>query len=550
MGDGGEQVNDSASAASLGGETLVVAVTDARRTMAYLLAPESDDYLAVMSVLESSITDLSPAEVTARLRDAGMPLEQNVVETRLEKLHSWGAASPRSDTSQVHRYTDLLARNWRYSATPVGRQVHRFYLQHLAGTPTMREIPLASLASVVAALEALADLVTDPSGPLDAEAAARSVNLLFTSHDDLDAALVGAEDNLANLADRFDLDSDRTGHLKSLLVDYATHVATELELGSARAFTALRTLRPAVHDLVAAAVASSDAAALIQAGTLTASRGGRVDDWEDLTAWFDSMTGRAARFSLRLVRALPGMHANIRRLHTSTGTATTRARALLLASAAADPVLGTQIWQAAVGDHSWRKLSGEVEDEETVRPGTSWRDAPGVTVPALLRATGRTGARGRAAAARDDTAARAVVAARRAERERRHWEALAEVLAAAPGQRLSDHAARVALAAVNAAARGTVARRRPTLPEGFSGRRGHRDGLACTLLYVGPGITGLVVAPMWRALLPGRIALFHRPNQPASLPESVRAALDARRADGRAELVDNGRVDVRIEGVA
>ena len=306
-----------------------------------------------------------------------------------------------------------------------------------------------------------------------------------------------------------------------------------------------------MHDLVAATVASSDAAALIHAGTLTASRGGRTEDWDDLTTWFDPMTGRAARFSLRLVRALPGMHANIRRLHTSTGTATTRAEPCSSPAPPPTPHLGTQIWQAAVGDHSWRKLSGEIEDEEAVRPGTSWRDAPGVEVPAMLRATGRTGARGRAAAARDDTAARAVVAARRAERERRHREALAEVLASAPGQALSDHAARVALAAVNAATRGTVLSGRRLAPlGGLSGRRGHRDGLACTLLYVGPGITGVLVAPMWRVLLPGRIAVFHRPSEPAALPERLRAALDARRSAGQPELVDEGPVDLRVEGVA
>ena len=52
-------------------------------------------------------------------------------------------------------------------------------------------------------------------------------------HDALDGALVGAKDVLAGLADRFDLDRDRTAELKGLLVDYATHVAVELRRGSA-----------------------------------------------------------------------------------------------------------------------------------------------------------------------------------------------------------------------------------------------------------------------------------------------------------------------------
>ena len=94
-------------------EALVIGVDDSRRVMAYLLAAESDDYIAVMEVLESSVTDLSPAEVARALLLAGTPLDSHVVDARLEKLRHWGAATARHDTSNIQRYTDLLARNWR-----------------------------------------------------------------------------------------------------------------------------------------------------------------------------------------------------------------------------------------------------------------------------------------------------------------------------------------------------------------------------------------------------------------------------------------------------
>ena len=55
-------------------EQLVIGVDDSRRAMAYLLARESDDYIAVMDVLEASVTDLRPAEVSAALRSVGRPL--------------------------------------------------------------------------------------------------------------------------------------------------------------------------------------------------------------------------------------------------------------------------------------------------------------------------------------------------------------------------------------------------------------------------------------------------------------------------------------------
>lgn len=474
---------------------------DARAVLIYLVAPESDQYVAVMDVLEASVTDLTPREVVARLAAVGTTLSDGVVEARLDKLREWGAVSARTDTSRILRHADLLARNWRYTATTAGRHVQRFYRKVLAGTPTVREIPLSSLARVVETAESLAS--TPQVGPGTADA----IGKLFISHDDLDAALVGAEDSLAGLADRFDLNDASTAELKALLVGYATHVASELERGSARAFRALSALRSRFVELAATAVSASDARALIERGALAASRGGRVEDWEGLLAWFDPSSGRSARFSLRLVRALPGMHINLRRLHSSSGTATSRARALALARACLNPSLGTAIWLAAVGDHSWRKLYGEADDVDLSRI-RAWREGPQVEVPELLWFTGRAGARGRAPAARDDTAAREAVREARERRTAQHDQAIREVLLASPGTALSERAARAALASLAAAIRAMPAKGR---------RTGVRDGLACTL-FDRVSELGSLRAPTWRILTPGRVAVFHQPGTVARAP--------------------------------
>ncbi|MFD7626634.1 hypothetical protein ACFV7Q_11475 [Streptomyces sp. NPDC059851] len=110
------------------------------------------------------------------------------------------------------------------------------------------------------------------------------MNAVFTSHDDLEAALVGAEDAVIGLVDRFDLDEEPTDDLKGLLVGYATRVAAELDSGSARAAAALAVLRPWFGLLAQEAVYSSQARELMAAGALNASRGGRTDDWEGLCA--------------------------------------------------------------------------------------------------------------------------------------------------------------------------------------------------------------------------------------------------------------------------
>lgn len=493
---------------AVSGGTFEVSVTDSRRAVAYLVAPEADDYIAIMAVLESSLSDLTPAEVVVELTAAGFVMDERTVETRLDKLRDWTAASARTDTSRILRHADLLARNWRWTATPAGRQVQRFHATVLADTPAMREIPLSSLARVVDCLDELTAMdLADPSTHRDA---AELIGRLFTSHDDLDAALVGAEDSLATLADRFDLDDSATAELKRLLVDYATRVAAELETGAARAHRAVHALSDRFDVLAEITVDNSDARALIDRGALMASRGGRLSDWEGLGTWCDPYTGRSARFALRLVRALPGMHANLRRLHASTGTATGRGRALLLARACADPTHGTSLFLAAVGDHSWRKLCGEADDDDLTR-NPAWRGGPQVAVPDLLRATGRSGARGRAPAARDDSAAREQVLARRAERARQHAEALSEVLAAGPRQPLSHRAAHVAFAALMAAARSAPTQRRRDR------RVATCDGLACTLFHC-PGRIGMLLAPTWQVLTPDRVAVFHVPGFRAAVP--------------------------------
>jgi uncharacterized protein (TIGR02677 family) len=483
---------------------VIVGVADSRLAVVYLTAPGSDEYIAVMDVLEASVTDMTPAEVVAALAAADRPLDEKVVIARLDKLRKWTAVSARTDNTRILRYSDIVARNWRYTPTPIGRQVQRFYKSYLSGLQVVREIPLTNLARLVDALEQLAGLAGERPSAADT---ASLVTQAFTAHDDLDGALVGAEDALAGLADRFDLDDGRAAELKGLLVDYATHVAVELRRGSARAARALELLTDDFDEIADVTVEDSSARELIARGALTASKGGRVEDWLGLAAWCDPDRGRAQRFALRLVRALPGMHANLRRLHTSTGTATSRARALALARACAASDLAPALFLAALGDHPWRKLHGDADDDELVRV-PSWRAGPTVEVPDLLRLTGRTGARGRPAASRDDTAARGEVAQRRRLRQQQHEAALSEVLTASSGAVLSESAARLAMAALMAAARSGATGPRRTAAS---------DGLACTLFHA-PDSAGVLRAPTWRVLLPGRVPVFHQQGSAAAEP--------------------------------
>ena len=481
----------------------------ARTVVSYLVAPEALQYIDLMAVLEASVDDLTPGQVLRALIDAGSAAELDLraVEARLEQLRAWGAATARTDTSGAKRYHDLLARNWRYTATPVGREVQRFFHQRLAGTQLAREIPLNSLQRALTSLAALRTLLSDVPHDLDPDALsdeqalvfAEHTATLFVSHDDLDAALVGAEDTLAGLSDRFDLDHEGTSALKDLLVEYATRVATELSRGSGRAFAALQEMHERCPLLAAVTVRTSLGSELIARGAMTASRGGRAADWEGLLSWFDPATGRAARLSMALVRSVPGMQANLRRLHSSTGTATARSRALAFAAACRDPHLAVDLFAAATGDHPWRKLHGAADEVGVRNP--SWASGPVVQVGDILRSTGRTGSRGRPAAARDDEQARTQVAAQRAHREQIRRAAITEVLAMTPTQALSTDAGKLALDALTYTAR--------TSPSGRVRTSRHtRLGLACTLVYT-PGTDGFLRTARWSVHLADRTPVFH-----------------------------------------
>ncbi len=483
---------------------------DSRAAVGYLIRPEADEYIAIMTVLEASVTEVSAAEVRTELARAGRRLAADTVEARLDALIEMGAVSYQTNTSQVRRVADLLARNWRYTPTLIGRQVQRFYREFLTGAPTVREVPIGALNLLVVNLENLsAELATHDALTAVSERHADAVTTVFASHDSLDSALVGAEDELKTLANRFDLDDEGASELKGILVGYATRVASELTTGSARAAAALDTLRGHYDMLAAASVSSPEARELIAAGALRASRGGRVEDWAKLREWCDPATGRAERFTRGLIRALPTMHANLQRLHTSSGTVTNRSRALSLARAALDAAVGARVFQAAVGDHSWRKLYGTADEDDAGR-NPSWRGGPVVAVPELLRNKGRSGPRGRGTAPRDDRATKAEIEALRRHRQAQHDAAVREVLGWEPGVELSERAGRVALDSLMSAARASVKEGRRTATAG---------GLACTLVRARTG-AGVLRAPAWQVVLPGRTPLFHlrgqRPN-PAQL---------------------------------
>ncbi|MFD9047211.1 DUF2397 family protein [Streptomyces zaomyceticus] len=447
------------------------------------------EHTAIMGVLDQAVDHLTPSEIAVELAARGVTLHPVVVAQRLRALQDTFLAVWGQPDNEIERWQELNGARWRYTATAHGRQVQRLWSVLSAEGMVQREVALDGLARIRDALTALQGEAVAP------QAAAKLAGQVFVEHDQLDASLVGQSDMLARLADRFDLDAEGTGELKQLIVEYATHVVVHLDREVVAVHGLLVGLRPRFAELAAACGSQSRAGALVARGVLAPSRGAQQGDWEQLLGWFAPASGRAWRFGLQLVRAIPMMHANLRRQQSVVGPGTLRAKALSLAAACRSSERGEAVFRASLADRPWAKLHtcAEGEDSEVI----SWHEGPRVPALAMLRASGQSGPRGPVPPRRDrEEAAREVAREReRAGAERR--AAAAEVLAGVFP--LSDRACRLALRAVMAAARGA---------EMDGVRAGCSEGVVCTLTGV-EGAVGRVDGVTWSVLVPGRQVAFH-----------------------------------------
>ncbi|MER5619322.1 DUF2397 family protein, partial [Streptomyces sp. NPDC002215] len=322
--------------------------------------------------------------------------------------------------NEIERWQELSGARWRYTATAHGRLVQRLWTVLSAEGMVQREVALDGLARIRDALTAL------QGEALGAQEVAKLAGQVFVEHDQLDASLVGQADMLARLADRFDLDAEGTGELKQLIVEYATHVVVHLDREVVAVHGLLMGLRPRFALLAAGCGSQSRAGALVARGVLAPSRGAQCGDWEQLLSWFAPASGRAWRFGLQLVRAIPMMHANLRRQQSVVGPGTLRAKALSLAAACRDRERGEAVFRASLADRPWAKLHAcaEGEDGEVV----SWHEGPRVPALAMLRSSGQSGPRGAVTPRRDRGEAAREVACERERVEAERRTAAAEVL--------------------------------------------------------------------------------------------------------------------------
>ena len=450
----------------------------------YLTAESNRDYVAIMDVLVDASFDLTPSKVSDHLAVVGIDLPVDITRQRLIKLHQWQVVSETTALDSFSSFKDFQASRQEYAVNALGRAVHHFFRTTLAGDQRPRAVDLNHLQTVVRALETLADDIY-----MSDTAFAENISTLFTSHEQLDAALIGAADTLSALMIRFDLDDDGAAELRGMLNAYSTSLQYELDMATDRGHKALTKIRPNFPLLADRYASVSVGADLVASGTLIGQRGTVVDHWRTLDHWMDPRDGRAERFNRDMRRAVPTFVTNVRRL-LETNRGSTRDRAIALAKAAGDATHAAALFATATGDHSWTKFAHISIDEPQSAPYPSWEHGALVPLPRFTKHGAATGGRGRTAGPRDDSAARAQARAEREAELAASSDAAVAAIEIGMGSQLPDAAARLVLAAINAGVGSD---------ETLSGM--DEDSLVLVVQQAAPGARSLLIAPTWKYLV-------------------------------------------------
>ena len=457
------------------------------RTSVFAYVTESPEYRAILTVFAGTFfAELTPAEVTARLAEAGTELDESTVTARLEALRGWGNLEVSASVGQVGTVEDYYRRRNRYLITRVGQEVHDVVEGVLSQVDDVRDVSLGRLDQLREGLSALAalDAASAPPGRL-----AEAVRAVFDPHVAFSAEITQFFAAINQWQSRFDLDEDEFAFFSEVLVGYVGERLEALRRRARPVGALLETVLPRVPvivDRAADGLAARVAAAGLSSVRVRREPGAVEADWENLASWFLGAPGRPSRIQVLerdAVDAVRTLTQNLTRLSRS-GTAGASRRAdylrLALFFDRSDPASVHEIAAAAFGLAGARHLGGAGgDDTDPVDAAVSWWDAPTAQVPVSLRERGDTTSRGRTSRVQDRSQERRHLLAKRAEAERASAAARAELVeAGAEGftARLSEPALRELQRVLTRA----VADLGPALSPGASGTV-TLDGVRCTV---------------------------------------------------------------------
>ena len=398
----------------------------------YLTSDESADYLAIMELFASTLlTDLSAADVSARLAEGGRVLDRDTAEARCKQLVRWGNLVPSIRDARVSTVAEYIKSRSRYQVSKLGGRVHRDAAEILQASDGAREVARELLGQIVQSLDRIITHLA--RAEIDAEALAGEVTTVFGNQRLFSDSVRDFYAYLAGILTRYDLGGEEYAQFKELLLGYIDLITADVNRHAPAVASRVRRVLECIEPLLDA-LENLPGLVLPDGTPIERTRGRSRADWLELASWYDAEHGRSGPEQLRAAaaQALSQLITNAKRLLDSSGTGfSRRADFLRLArwfrSSSDDDA--HRLFAATLGAYPCRHLSfGPDEPDPRVGPTTSWwRDDP-VQVPVSLRERGDRALRGRTSRVPDPTADRLRLAAE-ARRETEQRQAAASELA-------------------------------------------------------------------------------------------------------------------------
>lgn len=408
----------------------------------HVTAERADLYRAIMDVFAQAKRQfrlhLRPDEVRADAKwSDGVTPAPEMVQQALSQLTEWGNLTAQPDTARVASIEDFYRARFLYRLSQPGEAVEVGMTAFVHALGRRAELQSVALEDILARLETLRALAQ--SAELDGvkvHEALRDLLAVFGSLAD------NAQAFMAGVARTIDLHGADAGSLmsyKKKLIDYLERFIGDLVTRSSLIAQTLDELTADSEKLLAAAAAreARDAAPdgqLAQSEAFEGKLSAWRERWAGLSLWFrrdghapsqaELLRARARSAIPQLLAALAEL--NQRRSGKSDRSADYRVLARWFAQCESDED-AHRLYRAAFALSPARHLALSASGERA-GAGTSWRDAPPVTIHPKLRERGALTPRGAQPRVRDRSAERQSLA-KRLEVEQHAFESARQRLA-------------------------------------------------------------------------------------------------------------------------
>jgi len=397
---------------------------DRVRVLKYATVDKAPTYRAVVQVLfeakQRYQIELRPADMLETLQS--MPVQHGVetleeLDLCLDQLVKWENLAHSHDTAAATSLAEYNRRRYLYRLTAAGEAAHRAVLEVEATIGRSGSLQSEMLQRIRDALQGLAAQALAPVP--DGQQVVGRLHELHAAFDSLTREATCFISQLTRHLEDQRVDEERYQLHKQAVLDYISTFVDRLRRVADQITGAIRAVdRNAIIRLLEAAVPHAELPPELDGEDPRArwieEQGAR---WSGVAGWFVGVRGEeatVARLERAAVEAVLRLTRALARLNDRRGGAGDRAAGYLdLArrfAACADDDAAHQLWQVVFGLHAARHFHLAEEDEELVRPGTSWWDAEPVAVPVRLRTAGRTSNAGRPSRVADHSQSRAWIA--------------------------------------------------------------------------------------------------------------------------------------------